>query len=125
MVDQLDNLLRFNPAVRMKDEIENSLFQHRDIECCLHVLDGFRIVRLLQKLSFPIARHHAGKFPAQLIDHVGVRIILNPVDKVVLRDAVSLHAFRDVLTKLFSAVGVGQQFFGNLRIRRRVHAENR
>ena len=64
MVDDLDDLGASNPAMGMKDEVVDALFLDNHIQRDLHVAHSVRIVWLLHMLRSPVARYHAGEFPA-------------------------------------------------------------
>ena len=64
MVDHLDNLLGFNPAVRMKHQTEAALLVNRQIDRGFPVFDSDRIIDAVKMLSRPVAGGNAGDFPA-------------------------------------------------------------
>ena len=79
VINQLDHLIISNPSVRVENEVHHALFDHRQIQRHLHIFNGQRIVGLMQTLSLPITWHHAGEFPANPINHIGVGIISNRI----------------------------------------------
>src|SRR5262245_38794448 len=81
MVDELDDLIVANPAMRMKHQTINALLGDCAIESGLHVGDSLRIVWLLQMLRLPIAWGHTRKLPAQSADDIGVGVVFDRVDK--------------------------------------------
>ena len=112
MVDHLDNLLGFNPAVRMKHQTEAALLVDRQIDRGFPVFDSDRIIDAVKMLSGPVARRDARNFPAGIVDHVWIWIVLDVVDEVVVRVAAVFVVLRQVLPESLLAVGIEDQFFG-------------
>src|SRR4051812_5962258 len=82
VVDELDNLIVADPAVRMKDEVHHALLEDSDVEGRLpvaHRREGTFFVVIM--LSRPVARRDAGKFPAHSVDDVWIRIVLDRVNE--------------------------------------------
>ena len=77
VVDEGDELLGAAPAVGVEDEVHHALFAHGDVEGAFPILEQLRILAADEILCLPIAGHGAGEFPAQAVDHIRIRIILN------------------------------------------------
>ena len=111
MVDELNQLLRSNPAVRMEDEGERALLQDTRVERRFPVGDRHRVVRAMGVVRLPIARRHRGKFPAQFADDVGIRVILNRgAEPFQAEPGDGVGGGREIFPKLFAAVRVEHQF---------------
>src|SRR5262249_3513865 len=99
VVDQLDDLFVLDPAVRVEDEAVDALLDDGAVERRLEIADGDRAVRLLVVvLGRPVAGGDAGELPAELVDDVRIRIILDGVDERAI--------VGNVLPELVAAVGV-------------------
>ena len=61
----------------MKDQIHHTLFFYGYIKCPFPVFQHLRLPAANEIVRFPVAGHHAGKFPAQLVDNKWIGIILN------------------------------------------------
>src|SRR2546423_10365602 len=66
VIDELQHLLGPNPAVRMKDKGEQSLFEHRGVKGRFPISNGDGVGWTMRIVSFPVAWNHGRKFPAQL-----------------------------------------------------------
>ena len=108
MIDQLNDLFRLNPTMRVKYQIENPLLLDGDVQRHFQVTHGVRIVRLLKMIGRPVTGNHAGKFPAQLLNHIRIGIVLDQVHKAVVNDVPASQLARNVLAELLSPVGIHQ-----------------
>ena len=117
VVDQLNELFRLDPAVRVEDEAEHALLNHRGVEGRLPVVDGDGIVRLVVVLGEPVARRDAGELPAQLVDDERVRVVVDGVDEGAIG--------RQVLAKPLAAVGLQNQLARQIRVVGREQVEHR
>ncbi len=97
VIDQLDDLLGLDPAVRVEDEVEDPLLEHDQVERRLHVFERLGVVRLVDVLRFPVAGDDAGELPAEVADDVRIGIVL---------DRVHERREREVLAEPLAAVGV-------------------
>ena len=110
IVDEFQELFGANPAVRMENEREGSLFDHDGVQCRLPIGDGPRVVRPVRIVRLPIARGHRGEFPAEPAYHVGIGIIFNRCAEPFQTEPGHLVGLRGkVLMKLFPAVPVEHQ----------------
>jgi hypothetical protein len=107
VVDHLHDLRRLDPPVRVEDEVQHALLDDRDVDQRVPVGDRLRVVRPLHVLGLPVARRGAGELPAQLPDHVRVRVVL---------DRVHEGFERHVLAELLPAVGVDDQLAREARV---------
>ena len=111
MVDHLDDLFGLDPAVRMEDETKAALLVNSQIDRGFPVFDGDGIADAVKMLSRPVAGGDARDFPAGIIDHVWVRIVLDVIDEVVMSIPAVLVVLRQVLPESFLVVGVEHQLF--------------
>ena len=63
MIDHFDHLIITNPIVRMKNDICNALLNKSRIDNCLHVVDSFGVLGLMQIVALPIVGNCNGKLP--------------------------------------------------------------
>ena len=77
VINELDDLFWKNPPMRMKNQIHCPLRDDRRVQRRLPINNRGWIICAVEMLRFPIARHRAGKFPAELSDDVRVGIVLN------------------------------------------------
>ena len=61
----------------MEAEVHHALLEHGGIQGSFPVFQHFGILVSHQVLGFPVTRNGAGEFPAELVYHIGVRVILN------------------------------------------------
>ncbi len=80
MVDQFNDLLRLNPAVRVEAQGVNALLDDGAVDGGFHVFDGLGIVFALQVLGFPVAGGAGGELPDHVADGVGVGVVFDGVD---------------------------------------------
>ena len=77
VVDELDDLVIAEPAVRMEDRGEDTLRAHDGVQGELPVGDGGGVGGAVGVEGFPVARDHRGEFPAGAVDDVGIGIVLD------------------------------------------------
>src|SRR5262249_16237697 len=75
VIDQLNDLIVANPAVRMKNQIEHALLDHGGIERRFPIRHRDWISRCMEMKRLPIAWGHRWKFPTEFADDVGIGII--------------------------------------------------
>ncbi len=122
VVNDVHHLIVANPSVRMKHKAVDALLMHGDVERRLHVLDGDRVVGLVQMLGFPVAGHHARELPTRAINHVRIRVVLDEVVEAILGRRVAL--MRDVLAEPITASVVQNQLAGDGLVVLRKHIEH-
>ena len=110
VIDQLDKLGVPDPAVGMEDQAEGSFLDGIDVDGCLQVIHRDGVVDPVQFLGLPVARHSAGKLPAELSDDVGVGVVFDGVD---------IGFKGDVLAELFLVVFIDQEPARQLGVVRR------
>ena len=96
--------------MRMEHQTKAALFVNRQIDRGFPVFDRGWIVGSVKMLSGPVAGGEARDFPAGVVDHVRIRIVLDVVHEVVVNIAAVLVVLRQVLPESLLAVGIQHQF---------------
>ena len=122
MVDQFDQLRVLTPTGWMEDEAHHALLDNRDVQGGFPVGEQSGVAVPLEVLALPVTGRQAREFPARAIDHVGVGVIADRVDEVVVRP---VGVMGDVLQEPLAAIGFLDEFPGNVGVVGREDVENR
>ena len=113
VVDQFDQLGVLTPTGWMEDQAHHALLDDRDVQGGFPVGEKPGVAVSLEVLALPVTGGQAGEFPARAIDHIGVGVVADRVDEVVVR---AIGVVGEVLQEPFTAIGFLDEFAGNVRV---------
>ena len=107
VIDPFNHLSVFDPAVWVKDKVENALLEDGGIDGGFPVPDCYRVAWPVEVLCFPIAWNHARHFPNPAAYGVWIGVVFD-------RDDVRVE--RNVFFKFGFAVRIGDEVCGQHRV---------